>query len=160
MGHRAMSVQCGSQYAELPKANWHILHILEPFSESTILQLEDVFLSAGTHHITLPSQATAQLLINTFLKLLPVHHNVAYIAQNTSAKSVYSATDIYQELVSGNYLSSIDDFFYDHFHYDFIWIEASKSIEAAPWFQEFEKNIHEFQAAKPIPILYIHYQNE
>jgi hypothetical protein len=87
-------------------------------SEQQILELQDLFLTNGVHHISVPSMKEGRALIYKFLDALRYYQSVACfsIDGGTLKKSIL---DVHKQLAQ----KEVDHFFVEEFRSDFLWLE-------------------------------------
>lgn len=92
-------------------------------SEQEILDLQDLFLTNGVHHIGVPTFKEGRALIYKFLDALRCYQSVACftIDGNTLKKSVI---DLHKQLTQTN----LDHFIIEEFNSDFLWVEQDSII--------------------------------
>lgn len=91
-------------------------------SEQQILELQDLLLTNGVHHIGVPSIKEGRALIYKFLDALRCYQSVAcYTADGKALKK--SILDLYKELAEKNW----DYFFIEEFNSDFLWLEQESN---------------------------------
>lgn len=92
-------------------------------SEQQILELQDLFLTNGIHHIGVPSFKEGRALMYTFLDALRCYQSVACftIDGNTLKKPVL---DLQKHLLQ----KDMEHFFVEEFVSDFLWIEQDKIL--------------------------------
>jgi hypothetical protein len=135
--------------------------VSQPLSEQTILELQEKFLSNGFQYIKVKSIPEGRALIDTFLKTLTMYHDVACLTK--SQIPLQSATDIYSLLEGGGYLSPfeqhyLEEFFIEHFYFDFMWIEATLEVLTSSWFESVKKILINSAIDQHIPILICVYE--
>lgn len=125
-------------------------------SEEQILQLQDLFLSAGSHTMHVADHAQGRVIINTFLRALRCYNSIGCFTQSnlTLEKEFF---DIYSYLQGCGYLHetssmNLDQFFLEEFEFDFIWIEADPSKKDIACF---EQKLQEFEIDRRIAIFKI-----
>jgi len=136
--------------------------ILEPLTESDILDLEDKFLINGFHYISVKSIRAGRSLVFRFLRSLNCYQDEAILSMSTPTIND-SVADIYYELVRGGHVDAtsgynLNEFFIGQFYYDFMWIEASEELVAAGWFTQFFEKMVNFKLNYHLPVLIISYQ--
>lgn len=120
-----------------------------PYSESDILELQDLFLEEGLHEISVPNIAQGRQMINTFLDSLHCYYYPGYFT--TQRLNSEKFTDIYAELQYKN----IEVFFCENLQIDFLWIEIPTIMEGRAKCTEFIKKCQSLQLEKNMPILVI-----
>lgn len=135
----------------------------ELLSERDIIELQDKFLTNGFHYITVSSIACGRALVKTFLASLSCYTTIGYVSIAARDVQDRQYKDIYDDLISNGYIDSLtghlvnqqslDQFFIEEFHYDFIWIEATQTLTEKQWFADFKERLTTFNIDKDIPIL-------
>jgi hypothetical protein len=138
--------------------------IKEPFSENEILALQEKFLRNGFQYIKVQDCKAGRSIVQRFLDSLAVYHDIACISLSDNPLPKY-ITDIYYELANCGYLDPfgqhyLDDYFIEHFYFDFIWIEATQKLFSSTWFQDFEDKILSFKIDEHIPFIIVSYEKE
>lgn len=139
-------------------------YVRAPFSDSDILELQDLFLSNGVHYIKVDDVQSGRLLIKLFLKSLNFYHNVACLS--TSSEPLDSSVlDLYGELMVGGYfdegaVAQLEEFFLEHFDHDFLWLEASEHALESAWMNDVFKQVKNFKLEQLLPILVVSYQEK
>lgn len=137
----------------------------KPLTDSNILDLQEKFLTNGLHHITVPTIADGRALIFTFLNSLSfILHTVACVTTEGMTLPV-NIISIHEQLSrSENFNASHTDymqnFFFEQFYFDFIWVEMNSSLITSKWYLDFEKNFLDLNMSKNIPMLVISYEND
>jgi len=149
---------------ELTQSLYSFEVLQEPFSEQSILELQEKFLTNGFHYIKVPNQRFGRILIERFLATMHTHHDKACITLDINPLGDQVA-NIYHVLTNMGYLDPFDlhdmrDFFIEHFYFDFMWIEATKKLLVSSWFCEFEKLLLDFHMEKHIPMIVVLYEHE
>ncbi len=138
--------------------------IQEPFSESQIIALQEKFLENGFQYIKVRSVTKGRTIIESFLQSLGLYQDIV-ILSTTPILPKTMVTDLYYELSNSGYLNSfepyyLEEFFIEHFYYDFMWIEATRDILNEPWFDDFKKKIIDMGLDQHIPIMVVLYEDE
>jgi len=100
-------------------------------SDQHILELQDLFLSHGVHHIAAPSFKEGRALLYRFLNALNCYNHIACATNDgrTLKKTIF---DLQKHMKSQNFFDKKnsdkrDVFFAEEFKFDFLWIEQSQS---------------------------------
>jgi hypothetical protein len=138
--------------------------IQEPFSEHQILALQEKFLTNGFQYIKVKSVVKGRLIIEPFLASLGIYTDIAVLS-TTPILPQAPMTDIYYELSNNGYISTfeplyLDEFFIESFYHDFMWIEATRDVLNAHWFDDIKRKIIDIGIDQHIPILIVLYQDE
>ena len=148
--HHASSRQLMRYFHEITEA-------YQPLSEQAILEIQEKFLVNGFQYLKARSIQEGRSIIETFLQTLNFYHNVACL---TTVKKLplYEATDIYAVLEVGGYLDSfeqqyLEEYFVEHFYFDFMWVEATTEMLISDWFEEVKKTLINSAIDQHIPIL-------
>lgn len=144
----------------------HYIHeisgVHQPLSEQSILEIQEKFLSNGFQYLKVQSIQEGRALIETFLNTLGLYNDVACLT--TAKDSIpHNATDIYRILEAGGYLSPFEDYyleeyFVEHFYFDFMWIEATTDMLMSSWFENVKKILIHTAIDQHIPILVCVYE--
>ena len=135
--------------------------IFDSLTEQEILRVQELFLTNGIHELEVLDVSTGREIITTFLHSLNWYHSAACLSvQELPPHS--SITDIYRLLLCQDYLGDngfekLDVFFSEDFYFDFLWIEKTPELCAAPWFNYFEYKLHSLEGAYHMPIIEIRY---
>ena len=143
----------------------HELNLIqEPFSEAQIIALQEQFLGNGFQYIKVRTVAKGRVIIESFLQSLGLYQDIA-ILSTTPMLPKTSMTDLYYELSNSGYLNSfescyLEEFFIEHFYYDFMWIEATRDLLNATWFDDLKRKIIDMGLDQHIPIMIVLYEDE
>lgn len=151
-------------FKELYKNSCYVkspLNIKMPFSETDIIDLQELFLTNGLHYISVCDVKTGRSIINMFLQSLNYYHDIACLTMVDEPFEQH-VFDLYQEMTlrfclepSSQY--DIEDFLIEYFYCDFMWVEATQGLIEAPWFSTVEQIIASFKLDKHIPIFILSY---
>ena len=142
-----------------------LVFIKKPITDNTILALQEKFLTNGLHHITVPTIHDGRTLVFTFLHSLSfVLHTVACVTTSDRALPD-TIIDIHAQLTTHENFDLINtgymqDFLFEQFYCDFIWVELTPSLVSSRWYSDFEKNFLDLNMDKNIPMLVITYEND
>ena len=135
----------------------HVRLLQEPLSDTDILELQDKFLSNGVQPLKVKNIAQGRSIVEKFLQTLNIYHDVACL---TVSDLPFSAptTNMHDELLKGGYLDPLEpqyleEFFIEHFYFDFLWIEATEDLLSSKWFSDVEKKIFSYKINQHIPII-------
>lgn len=137
--------------------------ITEPFSDGDIFDLQEKFLSNGFQYLKAKDLIRGRSIIYAFLKSLGLYHEVACLTLEYQPPLLPEIIDLYYELNVGNYLNNfepyyLDEFFFDQFYYDFVWIEASRKLLMSGWFETVKKKMIDMALDQHIPIIVVVYE--
>ena len=144
----------------------HYIHeingVHQPLSEQSILEIQEKFLSNGFQYLKVQSIQEGRALIEMFLNTLTLYSDVACLT-TTKDPILYNATDVYRILEAGGYLSPFEDcyleeYFVEHFYFDFMWIEATTDMLMSSWFENVKKILIHTAIDQHIPILVCVYE--
>ncbi len=138
--------------------------IQQPFSDKDILDIQEKFLGNGFQYLKGHNIGHARKIIATFLTSLGVYHDIACLTLDDHPLPV-GITDLYSELAGGGYLNSfepyyIEEYLIEYFYFDFIWIEATRSLLISSWFEQFKEKMLESSVNEQIPILVCVYSDQ
>jgi len=158
----AFKINSGVLSSKIEQGIQNAKHVREPFSDTDILNLQDAFLSNGTHYFKVNSIQEGRSIINLFLASLNYYKNIGCLTMNPGSLQE-SASDLYSELLLGGHLDKkllyeLETFFLEEFYYDFIWIEATQNLLSGSWATAFFKQMIQFKLDHLIPILIISYK--
>jgi len=143
---------------EIPVMNRDNTHII-PFTEQEIIDMSNSFLTYGFHSFKAKTIAHGRLFINTFLHSLNYYDDIAYLTVEQGSDS--HGLDLYQLFNQEKLLekpsSRLSEFLCNFFHNDFLWIEATPSLMAMPWFIDFEHCLIDLNIDKVMPIVILSY---
>jgi hypothetical protein len=92
-------------------------------SEQQILELQDLFLTNGIHHISVPNLKEGRALMYKFLDALRCYQSIAcFTIDGISLKKCI--LDLHSQLLQKDW----DHFFIEEFTSDFLWIEHDSII--------------------------------
>jgi len=117
------------------------------FSEETIIDLQDKFLTPGLHTIIVPNVIVGRTLIVKILKSLNYYHTIGCLSETALESDAIFSLSYYQETTLDNILTEC--------FYDFIWIECTKKfIQSLTLYDE--KKF--YTTTSKIPIIAVAYQ--
>jgi hypothetical protein len=130
--------------------------LLSTISKQQILELQDIFLTNGIHHIQVSSSSEGRLLVQTFLQALRCFCAIGCLTNNKiplqdGVFDIRNFLDIYGYSITKNN-SEIDRFFLEEFECDFLWIETTSNNY---WYSHFEQKIHDLGIDQHMPIIII-----
>ena len=121
-----------------------------PYSEANILELQNIFLTKGFHHIKTPSLEQGRKLITLFLESLHCYYDPAcFTSRGVGLKG---AVNIYQEMQNKNK----EIFFHDNPFIDFMWIEMPSKVEPRQVVEKFIQTCGSLQLERRMPIVVLH----
>lgn len=144
----------------------HYIHeineVQQPLSEQAILEIQEKFLSNGFQYLKTQSVKEGRILIETFLSTLTLYNDVACLT-TVKEPQLYNATDLYGIFQAGGYLSPfeshcLEEYFVEHFYFDFMWIEATMDMLTSSWFENVKKILIHSAIDQHIPILVCVYE--
>lgn len=135
-----------------------------PLSDHMILEIQEKFLSNGFQYLKVSHVAESRQIIQSFLQSIAIHHDVACLSLKEEAFPE-SVTNIYSILKGGGYLSPfescfLEEYFIEHFYFDFLWIEATRELLLSEWFENVKKILVNAAIDQHIPILVCLYSQE
>lgn len=138
--------------------------IKQPFSDKDILEIQEKFLCNGFQYLKGQNIGQGRKIIYTFLASLGTYHNVACLTLDSQPLNE-GITDLYAELCGGGYLHSfepyyLEEYFIEQFYFDFIWIEATRSLLMSAWFEEVKEKMLQIAIDEQIPILVFVYADQ
>lgn len=153
--HHASSRQLMHYIHEISKVH-------QPLSEQAILEIQEKFLSNGFQYLKVKSIKEGRSIIETFLNTLTLYNDVACLT-TTKDPILHNATDIYGIFEAGGYLSPfescyLEEYFIEHFYFDFMWIEATMDMLTSTWFEDVKKILIHTAIDQHIPILVCVYE--
>jgi len=125
-----------------------------PYSELDILELQDMFLAEGIHHIKTPSVEKGRELITLFLKSLHCFYNPVCLTKKQF--DVVGAVNIFDEFYNKN----AEKFFYENPNIDFMWVEISDDSDKERTLKAFTQTCGSLQLEKHMPIVVLHIGDE
>ena len=133
-----------------------------PLSEYDIITLHKQFLSNGFHTISGVDVQSTRKTIFVFLQSLNYYHNIGFLSFSCDTFHGYFY-NIYKELLNGDYLNTacdkdIEQFFLEHFFFDFIWIEESPALLKSGWYIYFKQKLIDLNINKSIPIITVNFE--
>jgi len=138
--------------------------IKQPFSESDILYLHNIFLTHGSHAIRVNNVAQGRTIIAAVLQSLNYYSAVACLSLSDQALE-NSIFDISYALTLGGYLTNhnseirLEEFFLDQFDVDFMWVEATQELIHQPWFESFMHHLELLKFEHHMPIIVVFYED-
>ncbi len=132
--------------------------VQQPFTEQDILELHDIFMTNGVHHITVPSVIEGRLIVHALLDSLHYYHDVAALSieEIPLSSCVHDLSDAMMNATCNGI--PIGDYVCDQFYGDFLWIEETPSLVSQLWYAEFEFTLYDLRLDERMPIIIIHYQ--
>jgi hypothetical protein len=134
--------------------------ISEPFSESDVLYLQDLFLKPGIHDITIDQFDKVRNILSEVLNSLQYHQKIACLSLLDLPldfnKDGQEICDVLKILITEDYLVTSDSlqlFFLDHFYFDFLWIEETQEMRDCLWYSQFVQHLIDFNFNNSIPII-------
>lgn len=150
------------------------VHLLkESFLEPTLLSFQDMMLTKGAHYFHATSLEVAREWFYSFLRLsFPYKHAGCITAHGLTLDG--RVEDIYQTIIANGYCDNekrsseqcckgvgkthtLDTFFYDQCHYDFLWIEKN-IYDNNCLIESFEGAINAHCLENSIPIVIVYYR--
>ncbi len=140
--------------------------IYDPFTEQTIIKLHQLFLTNGSHAITVKNLETGRIILKRVLASLHYYQNIA-VATMASLPLDGDHFDIRRDLFANPYIQVnptfvheyLNEFFVESCQFDFLWIELSKKLHQATWFNQFEQKLKQFNLSRQAPIVYVSYMH-
>jgi hypothetical protein len=120
-----------------------------PYSERDILRLQDLFLIAGFHEITVVDSVQGRELIEAFLTSLHCFYWPAYFSTEKTNNTF--AISIDKNLST----ESLEVFFYNNPQIDFLWIEFFDKAKEAEAGEAFIDTCRYLQLERKMPILIV-----
>jgi len=137
----------------------------KPLTDKNILDLQEKFLTNGLHHIKVPTIHDGRTLIFTFLNSLSfILHSIACVTTSDTMLPE-NIINIHEQLskienFNTSHTDYMQNFFFEQFYFDFIWVEMTTSLITSEWYQEFENNFIDLKMNKNIPMLVVTYEND
>jgi len=128
-----------------------------PYSENDILYLQELFMSNGIHHISVPDIAAGRNLIEMFLSSLNCFYDIAYFGSEPHTHTSYFDVLAHLKLYEKN-AADLDEFFINEFYFDFMWLEQTPHFSASPRFTNFMHKLAELKVDQHLPIIILSYQ--
>ncbi len=133
-----------------------------PFSDKDILEIQEKFLSNGFQYLKSQNIGQGRKIIYTFLQSLATYHDIACLTLDPHPL-IEGITDLYMELCGGGYLNAFDPHYFEEylieqFYFDFVWIEATRSLLISTWFEQIKEKMLEAGINEQIPILVFVYE--
>lgn len=137
-----------------------ILYTL-PFSEQSVLQLQEIFVNFGVHIIKTKDIAQGRQIIQTILQSLNYYHNIACVTNTPGL-----ATDIcdvinhihLEKKGTGNFIINLEDFFAINPCFDFIWVELTEEIKSKCTIQDMKKIFDLYHVDERMPVIMVAYE--
>ncbi len=127
----------------------------EFFTENDALYLQNLFLTPGVHQINSANLSQVRILIKRMLTCLQYYQNVAGLSLQEGISAI-EAVDLMQLLIAEDHLINADRltlFFFDHFYFYFLWIEETPELLLSPWYNQFQRHLHDFGFDRTIPVI-------
>lgn len=135
-------------------------HLQLPRSEQDYIEMYNLFLASGTHHLEVENISAGRNLIDVFLQTLKNFHEVGCLTLSCEQLPDY-VTDIFQDILMNGDIHDVEilqNFFLNSFSCDFLWIEATAELQKALWFAAFSTTIKQFSIDQHIPIVIVTYE--
>lgn len=149
---------CNGLLFELPT---NARRIAQPFSESDIIFLHNIFLTHGSHAIKVPNIATGRAIIKLVLESLHYYSAPACLSLSSLALD-NEIFDLSYAMSLAGYISNqtnetcLEEFFLEQLDGDFLWIEATNELLEQTWFGQFmhQLEILKFESQMPVVVLF------
>ena len=129
-----------------------------------ILYLQEIFLTAGLHHILVSDIASGRIIVGRLLKSMNYHHEIACLTNTWDPPLKKTVLDLYNSAIHycGDNASydQIEEFFIEQYFADFMWVEISKSLLQIPFVGYVLQAMHELDLAHNMSIVVLSYHNE
>lgn len=122
----------------------------KPYSEADILELQNIFLTKGFHHIKTPNLEQGRELITLFLESLQCYYHPACFTNK--GVGLKGALNISQEMHNQNK----ELFFHNNPFIDFMWIEMPEKMEPRQVVEKYIETCGSLQLERRIPIVVLH----
>ena len=129
--------------------------------EGVIIDLHEMFLTKGTHHIRVADLQSGRALIDELLSSLNYYQNIGFLSLN-APKDVPYYHDLYALLNECGYIDNdgnhdFDQFFSEAFFLDFMIIETTEQLNKRPWFKELKQSIAHLSFDAQLPVIIMTY---
>lgn len=134
-------------------------HIKRPHSEQDYIEMHSTFLAPGIHHLEVENISSGRNLMSVFLATFKNFHETGCLTMS-SEPLPHFVVDIFDELYINTYDPwSIEKFFLEDFSCDFLWIEATESLQSSQLFSLFNSTISHYRIDQHMPILLLTYDS-
>lgn len=123
-----------------------VLREMHMFSDQEIMQLQDMLLTPGNHHLTAASVRDGRAVLLAFLESLNCYKNLSCITlsdkpydESIQIISTWSKQD---EIVET----------------DFLWIEMTPLLCAQPWLYHLQEDLRTWHVDTYLPIIWMRYE--
>lgn len=131
--------------------------------EQTIITVQQYFLTAGLHCITIPSHEQGRSLLRVCLDSLDLYTDIGMVTVTTK-KAPAHYRDLYSELEDAQAVFSdngrLEEFMLSSFQCDFLVLEYTPELIEQPWFGRFEQALTDYSIAKTIPVVMFVYDDQ
>ncbi|MGZ6250799.1 MAG: hypothetical protein ACXWL2_02120 [Candidatus Chromulinivorax sp.] len=134
-----------------------------PFSEEDLIQLQEIFVTPGIHTIKMKNVEQARQIIEIILNSLNYYHTIG--ALTFIEKLPTHIWDIighvtFDKQMNYNLIDDLEIFFANYSCFDFIWVEATKTMQNVCKLSALQKIFDVYHAQERMPILFIVYEEE
>lgn len=133
-----------------------VTKIGQPLSDIDIIALHKAFLTPGYHYLRVSSCNEGRVLIKEVLSSMKYYQQIACLTLEKKLLDDY-IINLYEDISIQT--NNVDEYFIEHFHYDFLWIELS-SVMAIKWMNDFYQALHDYHIDQTIPIIGISFDTE
>jgi len=129
--------------------------------ENVIIDLHEMFLTKGIHHIKIANQHAGRVLICNLLNSLNYYQNIGFLSLNKPQENpIYH--DLHTLLNDCGYLDNegnhdFDQFFSEAFFFDLMIIEATDKLSGLRWFKDLISSISYLSFDTQLPIIIMTY---
>lgn len=115
-------------------------------SEQQILELQDLFLTNGIHHIAVPSLKEGRALVYKFIDALRCYSNIVCFTANGDSlrKSIFDMKSYLDD-------TDLNHFLIEEFDFDFVWLERDSRNLAGSI--KIEEKLSELNFDHHVPII-------
>lgn len=151
---------CNGLLFELPT---DVRRITQPFSESDIIYLHNIFLTHGSHPIKVPDIATGRAIIAAVLQSLhyygsPACLSLSSLALDNEIFDLSYAMSLAGHISNQTSETCLEEFFLEQFDSDFLWIEATNELLQQAWFGTFMHQLEILKFENQMPIVVVFYE--
>lgn len=130
-------------------------------SESQIIDLGNMFVTPGRHYVQVKTIKQGRMLVYSFLNSLNYYKEASCLSLHpVNEPSVLNLYDILTKQRWTDKPDTVNDFFYNHFYSDFLWIEATTKLRSKPWFGAFEEQLDTYFFNTHMPIVILTYDRK
>lgn len=138
----------------------------QQLSEHDILDLQELFLTNGIHHITSYDLFTGRTLVDIFLQAMAQHYHekacltIHSLTLDSSVIDLYALLQLFAGSACVDPTEYLEEFFVEQHSIDFIWIEETAQLRTQFWYPAFLEMLSYLKLDEHLPIILFSYETE